>query len=70
MTLFLLMVLDGELSNLYCVWPLHLIEEAGLLGSNAPNFYYDWYELSMAFSLLVQSAVIYAITSRLINKKA
>ena len=63
------MVLDGELSNLYCVWPLNLIEATGVLGNNVPAFYYDWYELSMAFSLLVQSAVIYMITSRLINKK-
>ena len=67
-TLFLLMILDSELSNLYCVWPLKLIEATGVLGNNAPNFYYDWYELSMAFSLFVQSAVIYVITSRLINK--
>ncbi|MBB1274020.1 hypothetical protein [Psychromonas sp. SR45-3] len=69
MTLFLLMVLDGELSNLYCVWPLNLIEATGVLGNNAPAFYYDWYEFSMAFSLLLQSAFIYAITSRLMHKK-
>ena len=69
MTLFLLMVLDGELSNLYCVWPLKIIEATGVLGNNAPAFYYDWYEFSMAFSLLLQSAFIYAITSRLMRKK-
>mgnify|MGYP003625736496 CR=1 FL=1 len=69
MTLFLLMVVDSGLSNLYCVWPLNLIEATGVLGNNAPGFYYDWYELSMAFSLLVQSTVIYMITSRLINNK-
>ncbi len=63
------MVLDGELSNLYCVWPLHLIDATGVLGNNASAFYYDWYEVSMAFSLLVQSTVIYMITSKLINKK-
>lgn len=69
LTLFLLMNLDSGLSNLYCVWPLNLIEATGVLGNNAQVFYYDWYELSMAFSLLVQSAVIYVFTSRLIHKK-
>lgn len=67
-TLFLLMILDAELSNLYCVWPLNLIKVTGVLGDNYPNFYYDWYQVSMAFSLLVQSTAIYLITSRLINK--
>ncbi|PKG39131.1 hypothetical protein CXF74_10090 [Psychromonas sp. Urea-02u-13] len=64
-TLFLLVILDSGLSNLYCVWPLHLIEATGVLGNNAGGFYNNWYELSMAFSLLVQSTVIYALTSRL-----
>lgn len=64
-TLFLLIILDSELSNLYCVWPLHLIKATGALGSNPEDFYNNWYELSMAFSLLVQSTVIYIFTSRL-----
>jgi len=63
------MVIDGELSNLYCVWPLNLIELTGVLGNNAPVFYYDWFEFSMTFSLLVQSAVMYTITLRLMHKK-
>ena len=64
-TLFLLIVLDSELSNLYCVWPLHIIAATGILGNNTADFYYNWYELSMAFSLLVQSSVIYFLTLRL-----
>ena len=69
LTLFLLIVLDSELSTLYCVWPIKLIEATGLLGNNADSFYIDWFEVSMAFSLLVQSAVIYIITSRLNRNK-
>jgi len=67
-TLFLLIIFDSALANLYCVWPIHLIEATGVLGDNSSAFYFDWYEVSMAFSLLVQSSVIYLCTSRL-NKK-
>lgn len=69
-TLFLLAMVDRSLSNLYCVWPLHLIAATGILGNNAGSFYNSWYEVSMAFSLLVQSTVIYALTSRLSANKA
>lgn len=65
LTLFILVILDSGLSNLYCVWPLRLVEATGLLGNNPAGFYNNWYELSMAFSLLVQSTVIYVLTSRL-----
>jgi hypothetical protein len=64
-TLFILVMLDSGLSRLYCVWPLHLIEATGLLGNNPENFYNNWYELSMTFSLFVQSTIIYLLTSRL-----
>ena len=68
-TLFLLVILDSGLSNLYCVWPLHLITLTGVLGNNTADFYNNWYEFSMAFSLLAQSTVIYVLTSKLNKKK-
>ncbi|WP_284203225.1 hypothetical protein [Psychromonas marina] len=64
-TLFILVILDSGLSNLYCVWPLHLIKATGLLGNDADVFYNNWYEFSMAFSLLAQSTVIYVFTLKL-----
>lgn len=68
-TLFILAVLDSSLSNLYCIWPLHLIVATGILGNNVGSFYNNWYELSMTFSLLVQSTIIYFLTSKLNTKK-
>jgi hypothetical protein len=65
MTLFILIVLDSDLSHFYCVWPLHLIAATGVLGDNAGDFYNDWYVYSMTFSLFVQSAVVYLLTVRL-----
>ncbi|MEL0660082.1 hypothetical protein V6255_13150 [Psychromonas arctica] len=67
-TLFILIMLDSELSNLYCVWPLQLLEATGLLGNNTDSFYNNWYSFSMTFSLFVQSAVIYFLTSKLAAK--
>lgn len=67
-TLFTLMMLDSGLSNLYCVWPLHLIEATGILGNNSEGFYNDWLQISMTFSLLVQTSIIYFLTSRLRKK--
>ncbi|WP_413699634.1 hypothetical protein ACLKMH_19735 [Psychromonas sp. KJ10-10] len=64
-TLFILMILDTGLSNLYCVWPLHIIEATGILGNNPEGFYNDWLQISMTFSLLVQTSIIYFLTSRL-----
>lgn len=68
-TLFILTILDSQLSNFYCIWPLQLIELTGLLDKNPTVFYNDWYTVSMTFSLLLQSAIIYFLTSKLAIKK-
>ncbi|MDN2664712.1 hypothetical protein [Psychromonas sp. 14N.309.X.WAT.B.A12] len=69
MTLFMLVFLDAGLSNLYCTWPLYFIEKTGILGNDIVTFYNDWYTVSMSFSLLVQSAIIYFLTSKLAPEK-
>ena len=70
LTLSVLIFLDSGLSYFYCVWPLHLIKATGILGNNYAVFYDDWYQVSIAFSLLVQSTVIYILTSKLNTYKA
>ncbi|MEL0628284.1 hypothetical protein [Psychromonas aquatilis] len=68
-TLFILVLLDSSLANLYCVWPLHLLATTGFLGDNLNSIYHDWYEVSMTVSLLTQTLIIYLLTARLSKKK-
>ncbi|CCK76974.1 hypothetical protein OLEAN_C27980 [Oleispira antarctica RB-8] len=42
------------------VWPLALVELTGVMGTNPEGIYNRWYDVSIVFSLFIQSIVIFS----------
>jgi len=50
----------GMILHFLVVWPLSLVELTGVMGNNPEGFYNNWYAVSIAFSLMFLSTVIFA----------